>query len=121
MGCEHSISKFQDEITHYLYELAMDDSLEDECGSVDYNGWYGLFDGPVIESDETLASIVARGEGYGNLTAWDVSQLIDCAGAIVECHSSGAIYSKLYRNTADLNADWKEIEDTATEPSEDED
>lgn len=88
--------KFDDSIDEWVYEASPDDEL----GSVQDFGWYGLllFDEPVLVIDEEAT--------YGNWTF---------AGAIITEDSQGFVYVDYYDTKKEAKEKWSDIEDAYTE------
>jgi hypothetical protein len=98
--------------------MTMDGWQDEETGSTDEMGWYGLFRGPLDaedidkHNDIVLSDERQKEEGYREylLKAADVWDAMSAAGFIVEQHSSGAVYSTTYQTNGDLEAVWAQIE-----------
>lgn len=95
--CGHS-SKYGSEITHYLHACGFTD---EETGSVDQVGWYGLIRGSIaVEADAMIE--------YG-LTWEDVEELAAASGAIVQEDNYGFVCADLYSNDTGLRDAWAKI------------
>jgi hypothetical protein len=104
-------------LAELLWNGVMESWQDEEVGSTDELGWYGLFRGPlwadaidrhneIVRDDE-----LQREHGYREqaLGAAETYEAMASAGFIVEQHSSGAVYAQAYRTEAELNDAWNEI------------
>jgi hypothetical protein len=112
MSCEHSVAKFQDEITHVLWDMTLDSSQDDNCGESDGIGWHALFSGPIFpETATSLNELIAGQAIIGDLSIGEFVEMDKCYGAIVREDSQGFVESTLYSNADELKAAWQAILD----------
>jgi hypothetical protein len=91
-------------INEYLHALTMESGHDEETGSTQELGWFGLFQGPVI--DPAAMDVQTNPE----LTAEEIEQLQQCAGAIVTEDSNGFVSATIYTSADELNKDWQRID-----------
>lgn len=105
-------------ITELLWNGVLESWQDEEVGSTDEMGWYGLFPHPFDAEDidrhnEIFLSLGLQHEqGIREhfFNAADVFAAMTAAGFIVEQHSSGAVYSTTYTTNADLQEAWAQIQ-----------
>ena len=67
------MSKFDSELAERLYELSLDSSQDEECGSVQENGtWYGLF-------REEQAILSEDSQGFVSVSEFDSDEALEQA------------------------------------------
>jgi hypothetical protein len=110
--CEHGY-KCESEIAHYLDELAGISGYDEETGESDGMGWYAIFRGPC----DVLTDGAVDTEVIASLDEEDIAILTTMAGAILEQHSSGAVYVTTYSSeeSAMMEQDWSKLVDDTTQ------
>lgn len=116
------MSKFQSGIGELLWCLTLDGFADEEEGSSEEMGWYGLIRGPIDvdliddHNEIVLDPELAREKGYREyqIKAAEVYDLMRADGFIVEQHSSGAVYSETFFSEESLEAAWQAIRDKYT-------
>lgn len=100
--------KFSTILDAYVYDVSLDGGCDEELGSVDESGWYGLMRNGFKDHDPLLET----------LNEDEQAQLTECAGVILSEDSQGFVSVDYYDTDEALNAAWAEIEQ---EQAEDED
>jgi hypothetical protein len=104
-------------LEYFALALSLD-GVDEEAGSVDTGGWYGLFRAPVVASvaelDDALQAM------WNDLDADTQRELQhQKGGMIMNQDSDGFVNVDLYDNDADLSAEWDwVVENVADEPEE---
>jgi len=102
MWREYGPGKFLTVVDSYIYNAGVPDR---ETGSVDEHGWYGYYDGGLLE----LSREQAEQDGTP-LTDEEVSDLTLLCGAIVYEDFYGFVDVNYFESKDKLEAAWKEIE-----------
>ena len=91
--------KFSTILDEYVYQVSLDGGCDEEIGSVDEGGWFGLMrSGRTIFRDhDPLLETLNEAER---------EKLTSCAGVILSEDSNGFVYVDYYETEADLDAAW---------------
>src|SRR6266571_7157828 len=107
--------KFNTILDSYVYEVSLDGGCDDEIGSVDEGGWFGMMrNGRTIFKDhDPLLETLNEAER---------ELLTTSAGVILSEDSNGFVYVDYFKTEDELNAAWDRIvsehEDSETEDDE---
>ena len=107
--------KFEGElaIAEYVYKLVGESWQDDEIGSVDEMGWYGLFRFKDTENKARFLKGLeeAAAEEGESLTPEERKFVMRLAGLIVSESESGGFGVNWFTNKRELDAAWSEIQD----------
>ena len=92
--------KFSTMLDSYVYQVSLDVGCDDEIGSVDEGGWYGMMQGgrAIFAADLEL-------------TAAERDMLDESAGVIVSEDSNGFVSVEYYATATELHDAWHAIEE----------
>lgn len=98
--------KFNTIVDSYIYTTSLD-GCDDEAGSVQDQGWSGLFRGPIhCKGSDMDGWAAARIDGW-DLNAAEIRQLNECEGIILREDSSGFVDVEYYDTGDELELAWE--------------
>jgi hypothetical protein len=100
-------------IDEWTHGLTLDGCCDEECGSVDESGWYGIIRGPLCKHEDAPQFDGER------LTDAEVEFLATRAGAIVRVESQGFVSVAYYADPQTLEDTWAEVVAECTPADED--
>ena len=108
--------KFFDIVDSYVYSISLDGGTDEEAGSVDRCGLYGILRGCL-----SLSHADPRDSEFFELNSAERNLLRDTAGAIMSEDSQGFVHVSYFDTTDDLERNWAEIlaDETITGSDED--
>ena len=100
--------KFSTILDSYVYQVSLDGGCDEEIGSVDEGGWFGLMrNGSTIFRDHDPL--------LETLNDAEREKLTSCAGVILSEDSCCFVYVGYYDTDAELDAAWEHIINEAEE------
>lgn len=100
-----------DPTTAILWECSLNSGHDDTVGSTDELGYFAKIEGRFLVRDVKRFEKEIQGyEPFFELRPEEIQALNKMVGAIVEQHSSGAIYGTVYTDKKDFESAWQDIE-----------
>ena len=98
----YGAGKFNTILDSYVYQVSLDGGCDEEIGSVDEAGWFGLMrNGRTIFRDHDPL--------LETLNEAEQEKLTSCSGVILSEDSCGFVYVDYYENEAELDAAWDRV------------
>ena len=105
--------KFSTILDSYVYQVSLDGGCDDEIGSVDEGGWFGLMrNGHTIFKDHDPL--------LETLNEAEQEKLTSSAGVILSEDSNGFVFVTYFDSEEQLDKEWSAIVDELASEDEDE-